>query len=110
MGPQRRLRSGRRPAGWHRPHPRNSLRRLGVEKIDLLYQHRAEAQILPTLIELGIGFVPFSPLGKGFLTGAIDSTTSFGDSDLRNNLPRFTEQARAALPSARRPATRDRCT
>ncbi|HMI32724.1 MAG TPA: hypothetical protein VK499_01195 [Propionibacteriaceae bacterium] len=55
MGPQRRLRSGRRPAGWHRPHPRNSLRRLGVEKIDLLYQHRAEAQILPTLIELGIG-------------------------------------------------------
>jgi aryl-alcohol dehydrogenase-like predicted oxidoreductase len=96
MGPQRRLRSGRRPAGWHRPHPRNSLRRLGVEKIDLLYQHRAEAQILPTLIELGIGFVPFSPLGKGFLTGAIDSTTSFGDSDLRNILPRFTEQARAA--------------
>ena len=40
--------------------------------------------------------MPFSPLGKGFLTGAIDSTTSFGDSDLRNILPRFTEQARAA--------------
>jgi aryl-alcohol dehydrogenase-like predicted oxidoreductase len=40
--------------------------------------------------------VPFSPLGKGFLTGAIDSTTSFSDSDLRNNLPRFTEQARTA--------------
>jgi aryl-alcohol dehydrogenase-like predicted oxidoreductase len=132
----------------------DSLRRLGVEKIDLLYQHRVdpdvpieevagavkdliaagkvahfglseagvdairgahavqpvtalqseyslwwrepEAQILPTLVELGIGFVPFSPLGKGFLTGAIDSTTSFGDSDLRNILPRFTEQARAA--------------
>ena len=132
----------------------DSLRRLGVEKIDLLYQHRVdpdvpieevagpvkdliaagkvahfglseagvdairrahavqpvtalqseyslwwrepEAQILPTLVELGIGFVPFSPLGKGFLTGAIDSTTSFGDSDLRNILPRFTEQARVA--------------
>jgi aryl-alcohol dehydrogenase-like predicted oxidoreductase len=68
----------------------------GRREIDLLYQHRAEAQILPTLIELGIGFVPFCPLGKGFLTGAIDSTTSFGDSDLRNILPRFTEQARAA--------------
>jgi aryl-alcohol dehydrogenase-like predicted oxidoreductase len=132
----------------------DSLRRLGVEKIDLLYQHRVdpdvpieevagavkdlvaagkvahfglseagvdvirrahtvhpvtalqseyslwwrepEAEILPTLAELGIGFVPFSPLGKGFLTGAIDSTTSFGDSDLRNILPRFTEQARTA--------------
>ena len=132
----------------------DSLRRLGVESIDLLYQHRVdpdvpieevagavkeliaagkvghfglseagvdairrahavqpvtalqseyslwwrepEAEILPTLDELGIGLVPFSPLGKGFLTGAIDSTTSFSDSDLRNSLPRFTEQARAA--------------
>jgi aryl-alcohol dehydrogenase-like predicted oxidoreductase len=132
----------------------DSLRRLGVGKIDLLYQHRVdpdvpieevagavkdliaagkvghfglseagvdvirrahamqpvtalqseyslwwrepEAEILPTLAELGIGLVPFSPLGKGFLTGAIDSTTSFGDSDLRNILPRFTEQARTA--------------
>jgi aryl-alcohol dehydrogenase-like predicted oxidoreductase len=51
---------------------------------------------LPTLAELGIGFVPFSPLGKGFLTGTIDSTTSFSDSDLRNSLPRFTEEARVA--------------
>ena len=132
----------------------DSLRRLGVDRIDLLYQHRVdpdvpiedvagavkeliaagkvkhfglseagvdvirrahavqpvtalqseyslwwrepEAEILPTLIELGIGFVPFSPLGKGFLTGAITSTTSFSDSDVRNTLPRFTEQARAA--------------
>jgi aryl-alcohol dehydrogenase-like predicted oxidoreductase len=132
----------------------DSLRRLGVGKIDLLYQHRVdpdvpieevagavkeliaagkvghfglseagvdvirrahavqpvtalqseyslwwrepEAEILPTLAELGIGFVSFSPLGKGFLTGAIDSTTSFGDSDLRNILPRFTEEARTA--------------
>jgi aryl-alcohol dehydrogenase-like predicted oxidoreductase len=132
----------------------DSLRRLGVDTIDLLYQHRVdpdvpiedvagtvkdligagkvghfglseagvevirrahavqpvtalqseyslwwrepEAEILPTLIELGIGLVPFSPLGKGFLTGAITSSTEFSDSDLRNTLPRFTEQARAA--------------
>lgn len=134
----------------------DSLRRLGVESIDLLYQHRVdpdvpiedvagavkelidagkvkhfglseagagtirrahavqpvtalqseyslfwrepEAQILPTLIELelGIGFVPFSPLGKGFLTGAITTTTTFADTDLRGSLPRFTEDARAA--------------
>jgi aryl-alcohol dehydrogenase-like predicted oxidoreductase len=132
----------------------DSMRRLGVDRIDLLYQHRVdpdvpiedvagtvkelidagkvahfglseagvdvirrahaaqpvtalqseyslwwrepEAKILPTLIELGIGFVPFSPLGKGFLTGAITSTTSFSGSDVRNNLPRFTEEARTA--------------
>ena len=131
-----------------------SLRRLGVDSIDLLYQHRVdpdvpiedvagtvkeliaagkvkhfglseagvnvirrahavqpvtalqseyslwwrepEEQILPTLIELGIGFVPFSPLGKGFLTGTISTTTSFDTGDLRGSLPRFTEQARAA--------------
>jgi aryl-alcohol dehydrogenase-like predicted oxidoreductase len=132
----------------------DSLRRLGVDGIDLLYQHRVdpdvpiedvagtvkelisegkvrhfglseagvdtirrahavqpvaalqseyslwwrepEARILPALAELGIGFVPFSPLGRGFLTGAITSTTSFGETDLRNSLPRFTERARAA--------------
>ena len=132
----------------------DSLRRLNVERIDLLYQHRVdpdvpiedvagtvkelidtgkvshfglseagvevirradavqpvtalqseyslwwrepEAEILPTLLELGIGLVPFSPLGRGFLTGTIDSTTSFADSDLRSSLPRFTEQARSA--------------
>jgi aryl-alcohol dehydrogenase-like predicted oxidoreductase len=130
----------------------DSLQRLGVDTIDLLYQHRVdpevpiedvagtvqdliaagkvkhfglseagvdnirrahavqpvtalqseyslwwrepEAAILPTLLELGIGLVPFSPLGKGFLTGAISSTTSFPDGDIRNTLPRFTEQAR----------------
>ncbi|MGW2749241.1 aldo/keto reductase [Streptomyces sp. NPDC001450] len=132
----------------------DSLRRLGVDSIDLLYQHRVdpdvpieevagtvkrlieagkvkrfglseagvdtirrahavqpvtalqseyslwwrepEERIQPTLLELGIGFVPFSPLGKGFLTGAITSATSFSDTDLRGSLPRFTEQARAA--------------
>jgi aryl-alcohol dehydrogenase-like predicted oxidoreductase len=132
----------------------DSLRRLNVERIDLLYQHRVdpdvpiedvagtvrdlidagkvghfglseagvevirrahavqpvtalqseyslfwrepEAEIIPTLRELGIGLVAFSPLGKGFLTGTIDSSTSFGEGDLRASLPRFTERARAA--------------
>ena len=131
-----------------------SLRRLNIERIDLLYQHRVdpdvaiedvagtvkelidagkvahfglseagvdvirrahavqpvtalqseyslfwrepEAEILPTLLELGIGLVPFSPLGKGFLTGTIDSSTSFAEDDLRSRLPRFTEDARRA--------------
>jgi aryl-alcohol dehydrogenase-like predicted oxidoreductase len=61
-----------------------------------LWWREPEAEIVPVLLELGIGLVPFSPLGKGFLTGTIDSTTSFADSDLRSTLPRFTEQARAA--------------
>ena len=129
-----------------------SLRRLGVDTIDLLYQHRVdpevpiedvagtvkdllaagkvkhfglseagvqtirrahavqpltalqseyslwwrepEAEILPTLAELGIGFVPFSPLGKGFLTGAISEITSFASGDLRGTIPRFAPEAR----------------
>ena len=61
-----------------------------------LFWREPEAEILPTLVELGIGLVPFSPLGKGFLTGAITTTTTFADGDLRNSLPRFTEDARAA--------------
>jgi aryl-alcohol dehydrogenase-like predicted oxidoreductase len=61
-----------------------------------LFWREPEAEILPTLLELGIGLVPFSPLGKGFLTGAIDATTTFADGDLRGHLPRFTEDARAA--------------
>ncbi|NQX12264.1 aldo/keto reductase [Microbacteriaceae bacterium VKM Ac-2855] len=131
-----------------------SLQRLGVEKIDLLYQHRVdpsvpiedvagtvktlieegkvggfglseagaatirrahavqpvtalqseyslwwrepEAEILPTLRELGIGFVPFSPLGKGLLTGTVDRSTSFAAGDVRATLPRYSEQGRAA--------------
>jgi aryl-alcohol dehydrogenase-like predicted oxidoreductase len=55
-----------------------------------------EAQILPMLEELGIGFVPFSPLGKGFLTGKIDEATSFAAGDIRNTLPRFADEARKA--------------
>ena len=52
--------------------------------------------MLPTLEELGIGFVPFSPLGKGFLTGKMDENTTFDSSDFRNTLPRFTPEARKA--------------
>jgi aryl-alcohol dehydrogenase-like predicted oxidoreductase len=55
-----------------------------------------EAEVLPACEELGIGFVPFSPLGKGFLTGAIDEHTTFDQSDFRNGLPRFTPDARKA--------------
>src|SRR2546425_4101040 len=55
-----------------------------------------EAKVLPTLEELGIGFVPYSPLGKGFLTGKIDENTRFDSSDFRNSLPRFTAEARKA--------------
>jgi aryl-alcohol dehydrogenase-like predicted oxidoreductase len=131
-----------------------SLQRLGVEPIDLLYQHRVdpdvpiedvagtvkeliaagkvrhfglseagvrtirrahdvqpvaalqseyslwwrepEAEIVPTLAELGIGFVPFSPLGKGFLTGSVSASTEFAAGDVRASIPRFTPEARRA--------------
>jgi aryl-alcohol dehydrogenase-like predicted oxidoreductase len=61
-----------------------------------LWWRAPEAEVLPTLAELGIGFVPFSPLGKGFLTGTIDATTKFDASDFRNVVPRFTPEARRA--------------
>jgi aryl-alcohol dehydrogenase-like predicted oxidoreductase len=61
-----------------------------------LWWREPETAILPTLEELGIGFVPFSPLGKGFLTGAIDAATTFDRSDFRNIVPRFTPAARKA--------------
>lgn len=61
-----------------------------------LWWREPEQEILPTLQELGIGFVPFSPLGKGFLTGAINENTAFDSSDFRNVVPRFSEQARKA--------------
>ncbi|MEQ1784947.1 MAG: aldo/keto reductase, partial [Hyphomonadaceae bacterium] len=61
-----------------------------------LWWREPEADILPTLEELGIGFVPFSPLGRGFLTGAIDSKTTFDAKDFRNSLPRFAADARDA--------------
>ena len=61
-----------------------------------LFWREPEAEIIPTLEELGIGFVPFSPLGKGFLTGKIDETTTFDATDFRNIVPRFTPEARKA--------------
>jgi len=61
-----------------------------------LWWRKPEAEIIPTLEELGIGLVPYSPLGKGFLTGKIDETTRFGADDFRSTLPRFTAAARAA--------------
>jgi aryl-alcohol dehydrogenase-like predicted oxidoreductase len=61
-----------------------------------LWWREPEAEILPVLEELGIGFVPFSPLGKGFLTGKIDENTKFDSSDFRNTVPRFSPEARKA--------------
>jgi len=61
-----------------------------------LWTREPEAEILPTLQELGIGFVPFSPLGRGFLTGKMDENTQFDSTDFRNSLPRFTVEARKA--------------
>jgi aryl-alcohol dehydrogenase-like predicted oxidoreductase len=61
-----------------------------------LWWRRPEQDVLPTLEELGIGFVPFSPLGKGFLTGAITESTTFDSTDFRNVVPRFTPEARKA--------------
>ncbi|MGB8380200.1 MAG: aldo/keto reductase, partial [Dermatophilaceae bacterium] len=139
---------------WIRRAVDGSLRRLGVDTIDLLYQHRVdpqtpiedvagtvkqlitagkvahfglseagvgtirrahavhpvaalqseyslwwrepEAEILPTLAELGIGLVPFSPLGKGFLTGTVSASTDFAADDIRAVIPRFTPEARQA--------------
>ena len=64
-----------------------------------LWWREPEQDILPTLAELGIGFVPFSPLGKGFLTGAINATTTFDSTDFRNIVPRFSAEARRANQS-----------
>src|SRR5271169_1965919 len=61
-----------------------------------LWWREPEAEVLPALEELGIGFVPFSPLGKGFLTGKIDENTTFDSSDFRNVVPRFTPENRKA--------------
>jgi len=61
-----------------------------------LWWRQPEEEVLPTLAELGIGFVPFSPLGRGFLTGSIDENTTFDSNDFRNLVPRFTPEARKA--------------
>jgi len=75
----------------------HSVQRLtAVQSEYSLWTRDPEANVLPTLEELGIGFVPFSPLGRGFLTGKIDENTRFDKSDFRNTLPRFTPEARKA--------------
>ena len=61
-----------------------------------LWERRVEAEVLPTLEELGIGLVPYSPLGRGFLTGTLDASTAFSQGDFRNGLPRFAPEARRA--------------
>jgi aryl-alcohol dehydrogenase-like predicted oxidoreductase len=61
-----------------------------------LWWRKPEAEVIPTLEELGIGFVPYSPLGKGFLTGKMDENTKLGSGDFRNTLPRFAPEARKA--------------
>ena len=61
-----------------------------------LWWRKAEQEVLPVIEELGIGFVPYSPLGRGFLTGKMNETTTFDSSDFRNTLPRFTAEARKA--------------
>ena len=61
-----------------------------------LWTRDPEPEVLPTLAELGIGLVPFSPLGKGFLTGTVDTSTQFSDGDIRGTIPRFTAENRAA--------------
>ncbi len=61
-----------------------------------LWYREPEKEVLPALEELGIGFVPFRPLGKGFLTGKIDATTTLDSFDMRNTIPRFAPDARKA--------------
>ena len=61
-----------------------------------LWYRKPEEEVVPALEEMGIGFVPFSPLGRGFLTGKIDENTTFDSSDFRNKVPRFTPEARKA--------------
>ena len=70
-----------------------------IESEYSMWWREPEQQLLPLLDELGIGFVPFSPLGKGFLTGTIDETTAFGSDDVRTIVPRFTAEARRANQS-----------
>ena len=64
-----------------------------------IWWRRPEEELLPVLEELGIGFVPFSPLGRGYLTGKVDENTTFDSTDFRNIVPRFSAEARKAKSS-----------
>jgi aryl-alcohol dehydrogenase-like predicted oxidoreductase len=84
-------------AGAHTIHRAHAVQPVtAVQSEYSLWWRAPEAEVLPTLEELGIGFVPYSPLGKGFLTGKIDETTAFDSSDIRSRIPRFTPEARKA--------------
>jgi aryl-alcohol dehydrogenase-like predicted oxidoreductase len=84
-------------AGVHRIRRAHAVQPItAVQSEYSLWWRNPEAELLPTLEELGIGFVPFSPLGKGFLTGKIDENTAFDSSDFRNIVPRFTPENRRA--------------
>src|SRR2546423_7298109 len=86
---------GMAEAGVHTIRRAHAVQRVtAVQSEYSLWWRRPEEELLPTLEELGIGFVPFSPLGKGFLTGTIDEKTTFVSSDFRNIVPRFTPEAR----------------
>jgi len=78
----------------HKVHPLTAL-----QSEYSLWTRTPEKEVIPTLEELGIGFVTYSPLGKGFLTGKIDEATTFGSSDFRSTLPRFTPEALKANQS-----------
>src|SRR5207253_1409441 len=73
-----------------------------------LWWRTPEEEVLPTCEELGIGFVPYSPLGRGFLTGKINETTTFGSNDNRTTLPRVHVRGPQGEPSCNRPAQGDR--
>ncbi len=75
-----------------------------------LWWRTPEKEILPTCEELGIGFVPFSPLGRGYLTGKVDENTTFDSSDIRSRSPRFTPEATESQPGGNRSACQDRRT
>lgn len=72
---------------------------MAVQSEYSLWWRRPEEEVLPALEELGIGFVPYSPLGKGFLTGKIDENVAFAGTDIRNTIPRFAPEARKANQS-----------
>jgi aryl-alcohol dehydrogenase-like predicted oxidoreductase len=75
----------------------HAIQRVGAVQSEYsLWWRHPDAEVLPACEELGIGFVPYSPLGRGFLTGKIDETTTFGGNDNRSTLPRFTPEARKA--------------
>ena len=73
------------------------MKRLKTDRIDLFYQHRVDPDVSIEDEELGIGLVPFAPLGRGFLTGAVDQQTGYAEDDFRSRLPRFAADVPGAI-------------